>query len=407
MPKFKYIAIDKHGKEVKGIEESSSLQSAMVSIRAKGLFPVNVLPAAKTKIGISIPALRKEAVKRKTVTIATRQLATLLSAGLPLVRALKTLEQQQTKGAWKKTLLGLIEAVEGGGSFSDALGRYPNIFSKLYISMVKAGEAAGVIDVVLSRLADYFEKSQKLRSKVASAMIYPCLVLGVAVLILIGLMIFVVPKFAEMFADMDVQMPFVTRLLIGISQNMLKPKFWMIMAGVGVSGRVFLTFIIRLKKGRYFLDKVKLKLPIIGGLTQKIIVSRFARTLGTLVGSGVPILQGLTNVRDIVGNEVMGHGLLVVHDSVKEGESIVEPLKQCAVFDPVVINMIGVGEETGKLDEMLMRIADTYDSEIDIMISGITSLLEPVLIITLAGIIGFIVISLFLPLVSLLTALAK
>lgn len=406
MPKFKYTAIDKQGKELKGSEEAASVQAALAGIRDKGLFPLKVVPVEKGKISISIPFLGKDAVKRKTLTVATRQLATLLGAGLPLVRALRVIEQQQSGGSWKRVLIGLIEAVEGGSSFSDALGRYPKVFSKLYINMVRAGESAGVLDVVLSRLAEYFEKSQKMRSKVISALIYPCLVLGLALVILIGLMIFVVPKFAEMFVDMGIQLPHVTRFLISASSYMLTLKFWLILIGSIIFIKVLLRYMSRFRQGKYILDKIKLKLPIVGKLEQKIAIGRFSRTLGTLVSSGVPILQALTNVKDAVDNEVMGRGLEVVHDSVKEGESIMEPLRQCPVFDTVVINMVGIGEETGRLDEMLIRVADTYDNEADVIIAGITSLLEPLLIIILAVIVGFIVISLFLPLISLLTSMA-
>lgn len=406
MPKFKYTAINKQGRELKGIEEAAGVQTALASLRDKGLFPVKVIPAEKGRISIQLPFSGGAAVNRKTITVATRQLATLLGAGLPLVRALRILEQQQQTGAWKKTLTGMIESVEGGSSFSDALGRYPKIFSKLFINMVKAGEAAGVIDVVLSRLADYYEKSQKLRSKVISALIYPCLVLVFALSVLMLLMIFVVPKFAEMFEDMGVPLPNVTSFLIKLSHSLLSLKFWIVVVVIAILIKVLFKIINSFSNTKYYLDKIKLKLPVVGKLIQKVIVSRFARTLGTLVASGVPILQALTNVKEAIDNEVVWRGLDVVHDSVKEGESIVEPLRQCPVFDHIVINMIGVGEETGKLDEMLVRVADTYDSEVDVIVSGITSLLEPFLIITLAAIVGFIVIALFLPLLSMLTSLA-
>lgn len=403
MPRFRFIAVDKQGKEIKGIEESDSIQAVLSSIRDRGLFPIKVLPVSK---GVVLPFLKMGSVKGKVLTISTRQLATLLGAGLPLVRAIKVIEEQQPAGYWKKVLRGLIETVEGGSPFSDALGRYQNIFSRLYINMVKAGESAGLLDIVLSRLADYFEKNAKLRGKVISALIYPCLVLGMALLILTGLMIFVVPKFAEMFVDMGVELPGMTNLLINSSKRMLTFRFWGIIIAVVVFIRLLIAIIKRSSKGRYLLDIVKLRLPVIGRLFQKIAISRFARTLGTLVDSGVPILGALNIVKETVGNEVVAKGLTIVHNSIKEGESIVAPMRAADIFDPVVINMVAVGEETGKLDEMLLRIADTYENEVDVMIAGITSLLEPFLIIALASIIGFIVISLFLPLVKLLTALA-
>lgn len=402
MPKFKFIAVDKQGKEIKGIEESDSVQAVLAGIRDKGLFPVNVSPLGKGRL---FSLLAKGGVSRKIFTISTRQLATLLGAGLPLLKALRVIEEQQPAGHWKNIIKGLIESVESGSSFSDALARYQHIFTRLYINMVKAGESAGLMELVLTRLADYYEKSQKMRGKIISALIYPCLVLGMALLILTGLMIFVVPKFADMFTDMGVELPGMTKFLINTSNNMLTFKFWGSLILIIILIKSAINFIQRFNKGRYLLDKIRLRLPVIGRLVQKLAISRFSRTLGTLVASGVPILGALNIVKETVGNEVVSKGLTIVHDSVKEGESIVNPLRQASIFDPVVINMVAVGEETGKLDEMLIKVADIYENEVDVIIAGITSLLEPVLIITLAIIIGFIVISLFMPLVKLLTAL--
>lgn len=403
MPKYRFTAVDKQGREIKGLEESDSVQAVLATIRDRGLFPVKVFPIGKGRV---ISFLTRGGVRSKILTISTRQLATLLGAGLPLVRAIRVIEEQQPAGYWKNVLKGLIEAVEGGSSFSDALGRYPQIFSRLYINMVKAGESAGLLELVLARLAEYFEKNAKLRGKVISSLVYPCLVLFMALLILMGLMIFVVPRFAEMFIDMGIELPRVTNFLINTSKGMLTFKFWVILIAIIIFTRVLINSIKRFNMGRYLLDMIKLKLPIIGMLVQKIAISRFARTLGTLVASGVHILGALNIVKETIGNEVVSKGISVVHNSVKEGESIVAPLRQTPIFDPVVINMIAVGEETGKLDEMLIKVADTYENEVDVIIAGITSLLEPFLIIALAIIIGFIVISLFLPLVKLLTTLA-
>lgn len=403
MGRFKVIAVDKQGRTIKGIEESDNIQLVLSSIRDRGLFPLKVVPLEKNRF---VSFFGRGRIRRKTFIISTRQLATLLGAGLPLVRALRVIEEQQPPGYWKKVLRGLIEAVEGGSSFSDALGRYQNIFSRLYINMVKAGESAGLLELVLGRLADYLEKSAKLRAKIVSALIYPCLVLGMALLILTGLMIFVVPRFAEMFLDMGVTLPGMTRFLINASRYMLTFKFWWAVIAVIILIRLLINFIHRFSKGRFILDVIKLKLPIIGRLVQKIAIARFSRTLGTLVASGVPILGAINIVKETVGNEVVSRGLSMVHNSVKEGESIAGPMRAVSVFDPVIINMIAVGEESGKVDEMLMKVADTYESEVDVIVSGITSLLEPFLIITLAIIVGFIVVSLFLPLVKLLTTLA-
>ena len=402
MEKFRYLAVTKEGKEIKGVEEADNMHQVVSVIRERGYYPVKVSPVEKRG---KFSLLNQAKVKNKILAVSTRQLATLLGAGLPLIRALNVIADQQ-QGYWKKVLLGLIEAVERGSSFSDALGRYPRVFSKLYINMVKAGESAGLLDLILDRLADFYEKSQKLKSKILAALIYPCIVLAMAVLILIGLMIFVVPKFAAMFRDMDIELPGITSMLINISSKMATLRFWIIVAIIIVLIKLLLAFAGRISKVRYVLDMIKLKFPITGKLTCKIAVSRFGRTLGTLVASGVPILQALNIVKETADNEVVARGLSMVHDSIKEGESIVTPLRQVFIFDPIVINMMAVGEETGQLDKMLIKVADTYEGEVDVIISGLTSLLEPFLIIIMAVIIGFIVISLFLPLVKLMSSMA-
>ena len=402
MEKFRYLAVTKEGKEIKGVEEADNMHQVVSVIRERGYYPVKVSPVEKRG---KFSLLNQAKVKNKILAVSTRQLATLLGAGLPLIRALNVIADQQ-QGYWKKVLLGLIEAVERGSSFSDALGRYPRVFSKLYINMVKAGESAGLLDLILDRLADFYEKSQKLKSKILAALIYPCIVLAMAVLILIGLMIFVVPKFAAMFQDMDIELPGITSILINISSKMATLRFWIIVAITIVLIKLLLAFAWRISKIRYVFDMIKLKFPITGKLTCKIAVSRFGRTLGTLVASGVPILQALNIVKETADNEVVARGLSMVHDSIKEGESIVAPLRQVFIFDPIVINMMAVGEETGQLDKMLIKVADTYGDEVDVIISGLTSLLEPFLIIIMAVIIGFIVISLFLPLVKLMSSMA-
>lgn len=406
MAKFRYQAIDKHGKELKGIEEASSIQVVLSILRERKLFPVKVLPVEKRGLFSFLSSMSAGKINRSMFIVSTRQLATLLNAGLPIVRALKVIQDQQPKGAWKNTLAGLIEAVESGSSFSDALARYPRVFSKLFINTVRAGESGGVLDLVLSRLADYLEKSQTLKKKIIAALIYPCVVLAFSLLVLTALMIFMVPKFISLFEDLDVQLPFLTQLLINISHNMGQLKFWLFIVVGIVLVKLLFNFIRTTEKGRFVLDSIKLKVPVAGKLTQKIMVSRFARTLGTLVGSGVPILEALNNTKETIENAVVFRGLTIVHDSVKEGESIVDPLRQCVVFDAIVVNMIAVGEETGKLDTMLLKIADTYDGEIDIIIAGMMSLLEPFLIIFLAIVIGGIILALFLPLVELLTSLS-
>lgn len=402
--RYKYVAVDSKGKKRKGIIEASTPQGVVLALREQGLYITDVIPLEEKRKKISFGGGR---VRGKTVVVFTRQLATMLNAGVPLVRSLKSIAEQHPQGSWKRVLMSIIEAVEGGSSFSEALERHLSVFSPLYVSMVRAGESSGILDAVLLRLADYLEKSRFLRNKIIGALIYPCLVLLMAFTILMGLMIVVVPKFASMFVNLGVELPAVTRFLINTSYNMLKLTFWIKVLGVGVLAIFIYKFLKRIPYIAFLIDKIKLKLPLFGKLSRAVLISRFSRTLGTLIANGVPILQAISNVKNTMGNKIIEQSLDVVYNSVKEGENLSPPLRICPIFDSVVINMISVGEETGKLDDMLMKIAENYDNQIDLYIQGITSVLEPVLIILLALIIGFIVISLFLPLVNLLNTLIQ
>jgi type IV pilus assembly protein PilC len=302
-----------------------------------------------------------------------------------------------------KEIIGKIAlSIEGGSTFSEGLAQHPKTFNKLYVNMVKAGELGGVLEVVLARLAEFQEKAQKIKGKVVAAMFYPVAVMIVAICILAILMIFVVPKFEAIFKDMlpGKPLPAFTELVLGIS-NLIKDH-------AIVTGCVLIALAIgfaiwkRTKSGRYIVDKVKLKMPVLGPVFSKVAISRFARTLGTLVSSGVPILQALTIVKETAGNVVVGEAVTAVHESVKEGETITAPLEASNVFPPMVISMVDVGEQTGALPEMLMKIADNYDDEVDNAVAAMTSLLEPIMIVFLAVIVGSIVIAMFLPLIGLI-----
>jgi type IV pilus assembly protein PilC len=298
----------------------------------------------------------------------------------------------------------LADAVEGGGTFSEALSRHPKVFSKLFINMVRAGEAGGVLDEVLNRLAEFMEKSHRLKSKIKSAMIYPVLVLFFAVGIVSFLVTIVVPKFSEIFLDMDIDLPLVTSSLIQISDFSKQHWYLFILA-------ITLILILgklarRSQKGKLTLDRMILKMPVFGDLILKVSIPRLSRTLGTLISSGVPILKALTIVRETLGNEVIVRAITLIHDSIREGESIVGPLRASQVFPPMVAGMIDVGEQTGNLAEMLIKIADTYEDEVEVSVQGLTAVLEPLLIITLAVIVGFIVIAMFLPLIKLMQGIA-
>jgi len=343
------------------------------------------------------------------LSLFTRQLATLLDAGLPLVRSLKILQQQQAEGHQLSVVLRDVQStVESGKTFSEALCKYPKVFDNLFVNMVRAGEAGGVLETVLNRLAEFSEKAEKLKKKVKSAMTYPIVVLSIAGIVVIFLLAVVVPKFQTMFTGQGKSLPFVTQALIDVSdfiKNLIMFKNPILTGGV-VAGFIafiiFIKFLFRTPAGKYALDSFKISAPVFGTLVRKVIVARFTRTLGTLISSGVPILEALDIVKDAVGNAIVGKAIGNVHASIKEGESIVQPLKESGIFDPMVIGMIDVGEETGTLANMMIRVADNYDDDVDTAVEGLTSLLEPLLIVFLAVIVGTIVIAMFLPLVSLM-----
>ncbi len=411
MSAFNYVAMNNQGKEVKGVIDSENTTAAIAKLREKGFFPTSVTLDKGGKGGKKKDRKKNSFLSAEihifgngingfVLALFTRQLATLIDAGLPLLRSLNVLRDQQKPGCLRNTLEDVGTSVEGGLSFSESLEKFPKVFSKLYVNMIKAGEAGGVLEVVLNRLAEFAEKSEKLKKRVKSAMIYPAFVITVAMAVLSFLITFIVPKFAEMFTDLDLELPWMTSFLIFISD--VARDQWYIPIGVAISFVVFLKMVRRTNKGKYIIDVILLKIPLVGMLISKISIARFTRTLGTLITSGVPILQALVIVKDTAGNEVISRAVERVYDSIREGESIVEPLRTCKVFPPMVISMIEVGEETGALAEMLIKIADNYDEDVDVAVEGLTSLLEPFLIVFLAVVVGFIVIAMFMPLISLL-----
>lgn len=428
MAKFNYIAMDAAGKEVKGSVEASDRAQAIAQIRAQNLFPTAIgqvgagkggpgggaaAPASggggKKKGGlemeIKLPAFLKPKVKQKELTTFTRQLATLMDAGLPLLRSLRVLERQATNATLKEALQGMGESVESGNSFSDSLSAYPKIFDNLFVNMVKAGEAGGVTELVLTRLSEFMEKAEKIKNKVKSAMIYPTVILTAAVGITIFLLLTVIPKFEEIFTDLlgGAGLPKITQFVIGAS-NVLQHYF--IYVAIGVAAFIFLVKMwTKTKGGKLVMDKMAIGLPVFGTLTRRTCISRMMRTLGTLLSSGVPMLQALQIVRDTSGNAVFFNAIQKVHDGVKEGEGMSGLMEQTKVFPPMVVSMVDVGEETGAIADMLTRIADTYEDEVDNAVAGLTSIIEPLMIMFLAVIVGTIVIAMFLPLVSIVTQL--
>lgn len=426
MPKYTYVAMDPHGKESKGTLEVASQNEAIGRVKEMGLFPTKIVevdkakekpekkgaPAAKAgakkkgkglnvNLNIKIPGLGGR-VKSKVLTTFTRQLATLVDAGLPLLRGLRVLEKQERNATLKGIIGELAVAIEGGSTFSEGLAQHPKVFNRLFVNMVKAGELGGVLEVVLNRLSEFMEKAQKIKGKVVAAMFYPVAVLVVAVIILSILMVYVIPKFKEVFQGMleGAQLPAFTRFVLAISDT-IRLHFVATISALAAFV-VLLLLLIRTKFGRHAFDKFKLKMPVIGPVINKVAISRFTRTLGTLVSSGVPILQALTIVKETAGNVIIADAVGAVHESVKEGETITAPLEASGVFPPMVISMVDVGEQTGALPEMLLKIADTYDDEVDNAVAAMTSLLEPIMIIFLAVIVGSIVIAMFLPLIELM-----
>lgn len=425
MPRFNYIALDARGQESSGLLEATSSNDAIGQLRQAGYFPTSVFeegqggaaekearksakvatksaPKAKSK-GIVI--YQHKTVKAKTLMVFTRQLATLIDAGLPLLRGLNVLGKQEKDPVLKGTIDQLADAVQGGSTFSEGLAQHPRIFNKLFVNMVKAGELGGVLELVLGRLAEFQEKAQKVKNKVKSAMIYPVIVLCLAMIIMAFLLVFIVPKFESIFHDMlgDKPLPGITRFVIGVSR--IFQNHWLILIGGVIAVIAAYRFVSKTTKGREVIDRMALRAPLFGDLTRKSAISRFARTLGTLVTSGVPILQALNITKETAGNVVLADAIMQVHDSVKEGESIVQPLEASRAFPPMVISMIDVGEETGQLPEMLLKIAEVYDDEVDNSVAALTSMLEPIMIVFLALVVGTIVIALFMPLISIIGGL--
>lgn len=417
MPIFQYTAMDASGKEQKGQHDAPSEEAVAAFLKEQGMFPTSIKPLAKSgkqkkekAKGPSAPKglnlnLGPLVIKGKDLTVFTRQLAILLDAGLPLIRSLKTLERQ-AKNPAVKTILGKVAAsVEGGSTFSEALAQHPKSFDKLYLNMIRAGEAAGKLELILMRLAGFREKAAKIAGKVKSAMVYPAIVLTIAIGITIFLMIVIVPKFQVMFEEMldGAQLPAITQFVMGVSQWL---QHNIIVAVVLIIVLIIaLRLALKTEKGRFYFDKGIYNAPVIGLLISRNAISKFSRTLGTLMGSGVPVLNALQIVRDTAGNELVSKAVQQVHDAVKEGEPMAPPLQATKIFPDMVISMIEVGEETGKLPDMLEKIADTYDEEVDNAVTALTSMIEPLMIVFLAVIVGGIVIALFSPLITIIQTL--
>lgn len=443
MPMYQYEAMDPSGQEIKDVVDAANEEEAQATIRQMGYFVTKISVKKSRKAA----ADKKKGAKKgksfaiggassKVITTFTRQLSILQDAGLPILRSLRILEAQSKPGKLKNALIDVCEDIEAGSTLSEAMAKCPKVFDRLYVNMIKAGEAGGALEIILRRLAEFQERSQSLKRKVKGAMIYPIVVILIAVIILVCIMKFIVPKFKDIFNDFETELPAMTELLIYVSDLVI--NYFYLIPLIPISAWLFVKLVRKFKAGRYGWDLFVLKLPIFGQLVEKTIMARTSRTLGTLVASGVPILEALNIARETSGNAVFENLYGKVYDSIREGESIARPMKEYSqpgfngvslffwalfvfgpigmllyilkmndrVVDDLVVNMVDVGEETGELDTMLYKVADTYDEEVAVLTESLVSLLEPLLIVVLGGMVGFIVIALFLPLIKLIDTLS-
>jgi type IV pilus assembly protein PilC len=417
MPSFKFEALDTTGAEVKDAISALSEEEAQQKIKQMGYFVTKITEVAdgKKKKDKAKGAGQQRKKKGKTFTLGgvsnkqlctfTRQFSTLQDAGLPVLRSLKILEHQMKPGVLKNALMDVVDDVESGSTLSEAFGKHPKCFDRLYVNMIKAGEAGGALEVIMKRLADFKEKAQTLKRRVTGAMVYPVAVITVAVGILCFIMVWIVPKFEKIFADFKITLPTMTLALMATSKWFY--RYWYVIPLFPLALWLLIKLIRLNRTGNYILDRLYLFIPIMGQLIEKVTIARTMRTLGTLVSSGVPILEALSIVRETTTNSVFERMYTRVYESIREGETIAQPLKESRLVDDMVVNMIDVGEETGELDTMLAKIADVYDEEVNVLVESLLSLLEPIMIVFLGLIVGSIVIALFLPMIKLLETLSK
>jgi type IV pilus assembly protein PilC len=401
MPVFTFTGTDAQGKRISGERLADNKSAVTMQLRRERITPGAIKEKGKE---FALPKLGTGKVPVKDLAVFFRQFSVMIDAGLPLVQCLEILAANQENLFFQKCLTGVRTTVEGGSTLSNAMRQYPKIFDDLTTNMIEAGEAGGILDTILQRLATYVEKSVKLKSAVKSALIYPVSVISIAGLVVGALLKFVVPIFANMFVSMNVDLPLPTKIVIGLSNFV--GRFWWILFVALIGAFVGIKAIRKDPKGRYAVDKFLLNVPVIGPVLRKIAVARFTRTLGTLITSGVPILEGLAITAKTSGNAVLEEALMKVRKAVEEGRTIVDPLKECGVFPNMVTQMIGVGEATGAMDAMLQKIADFYEDEVDAATKNMLTLLEPIMIGFLGVVVGGIVISLYMPLFSMIAKLS-
>jgi type IV pilus assembly protein PilC len=396
MAKFRWEARGRTGSVQKGVMDAPSRDMVEAQLKKFGFSGISIKEEGKgLSMEIQIPGLGGKKVQTKEIVVFTRQFATMIDSGLPLVQCLEILSSQQENKTFREVLVKVKESVEGGSTFADALARHPKVFDDLFVNLVAAGEVGGILDTILNRLASYTEKAMKLKKQIKGAMVYPSTVMSIAILVVGVIMIFVIPTFAKMFADFGGDLPAPTKFVIALSNFLVKYIIVIIAAAVGI----FLLFkkYYATEKGRKMIDRLALRAPIFGLLIRKVAVAKFTRTLGTLVSSGVPILDGLDIVAKTAGNKVVEEAIMKVRQSISEGKTIAEPLQQSGVFPPMVVQMISVGEATGAMDAMLSKIADFYDDEVDDAVAAMTAMLEPMLMVFLGVVVGGLVIAMYLP----------
>jgi type IV pilus assembly protein PilC len=409
MPIFKYEAVDSKGLLVKDRVEAESTEEAIDKIHSDGFYPTRVKQIKerhkpttrdKKKRKGSLASITIGKINAKVINTFTRQLSTLQDAGITIVQSLTILEAQEKKGIFKKILGDMITDIQGGDSLTVAMSKHPKAFDILYINVVNAGEIGGALDIVLRRLATYREKMQKLKRKIIGSMTYPVAVIVIACAILVGILMFIIPKFAQMFEEMDISLPLITLTLVRVSNFMITS--WYLLFGIPFALFVLYKLIGKIKTCRLVIDKLKFKIPIFGNIINKSVISKFVRTLATLISSGVPILEALNNVKYITGNLAMTRATENIHDNIREGESIAKPLRESKICESMVVSMVEIGEQSGELEKMLTKVADNYDNEIDTAVESMISLIEPIMIVFLGGSVGTIVIALFMPLIKLM-----
>jgi type IV pilus assembly protein PilC len=396
MAKFQWEARSRTGSAQKGVMEASNQAMVEAQLKKYGFSGITIKEEGKgMKKELKLPGFGRKKVQTKEIVIFTRQFATMIDSGLPLVQCLEILSSQQENRTFKDVLLKVKESVESGSTFADALSKHPAVFDKLYVNLVAAGEVGGILDTILNRLAAYTEKSMKLKKQIKGAMVYPATVMSIAVIVVGVILVFVIPTFAAMFAEYGGELPAPTKIVIGMSNFIVKYFILILLAIFGI--------IFAVKKyyatanGRKTIDRFALRAPIFGQLIRKVSVAKFTRTLGTLISSGVPILDGLDIVAKTSGNMIVEEAIMKVRQAISEGKTIAEPLQQSGVFPPMVVQMIAVGEATGAMDAMLSKIADFYDDEVDDAVGALTAMMEPLLMVFLGVVVGGMVIAMYLP----------